>query len=222
MGISSWQYLFCFGAIFTSLLTEELNAADPTVCYNYYEVVAARDTLRNASQCSKVWMSLPEQALIQAYLTPETEMLEVGSGFSTMWYSQFVKSYVSVEHDQKWGESVEKMLRDTPGERNVSYHVAPVSEYESKDGDEVEFKVYLDKIDEVSQGRKWDVVLDDGRARIHVAERVLKYLKPTSILIIHDFWKRKYYHSVLESYNVIASVLERQSIVILRPKTISL
>eukprot|EP01024_Parvocaulis_polyphysoides_P040262 TRINITY_DN3658_c0_g2_i3.p2 TRINITY_DN3658_c0_g2~~TRINITY_DN3658_c0_g2_i3.p2 ORF type:complete len:134 (-),score=20.00 TRINITY_DN3658_c0_g2_i3:1112-1489(-) len=122
-----------------------------------------------------------------------------------------------------WGAKVEKMIADTPGQRNISYHVTPVEgwDFNLGDGNEQQFKPYLDKIDEVSRGRTWDVVLDDGRARVLVAERVLKYLKPNSIVIIHDFWQRGYYHSVLHLYDVVAAVYDGQSIVILKPKPLA-
>eukprot|EP01026_Neomeris_dumetosa_P029138 TRINITY_DN2361_c0_g1_i4.p1 TRINITY_DN2361_c0_g1~~TRINITY_DN2361_c0_g1_i4.p1 ORF type:complete len:664 (-),score=95.39 TRINITY_DN2361_c0_g1_i4:365-2356(-) len=196
---------------------------DNPICYNTDDVMSAVQTVRVAQNCSHVWMSRPEQALIQAYLEPHMSMLEVGSGYSTMWYSQFVDQYVSIEHDAKWHESVKQMLASTPGKRNVSYNVVPINWPLSKgEGDEATFTAYLDKIDEVSQGRQWDVVLDDGRVRVAVASRVLKYLKPTSLLIIHDFWGRDYYHSVLNTYQVVASVHDGQSIVILKPKTLKI
>eukprot|EP01023_Acetabularia_acetabulum_P053648 TRINITY_DN600_c0_g1_i2.p1 TRINITY_DN600_c0_g1~~TRINITY_DN600_c0_g1_i2.p1 ORF type:complete len:149 (+),score=18.12 TRINITY_DN600_c0_g1_i2:298-744(+) len=144
-------------------------------------------------------------------------MLEVGSGYSTLWYSQFVKSYVSIEHDQAWYQIVNKLIQD--GNRNISYNLAAVEwPSNSVEAIEVQFQDYLNKVEEVSQGRLWDVVLDDGRARVGVAQRVLKYLKPDSRVIIHDFWNRKGYHSVLQSYQVVAGVLDGQSIVVLKPK----
>eukprot|EP01023_Acetabularia_acetabulum_P066775 TRINITY_DN9066_c0_g1_i2.p1 TRINITY_DN9066_c0_g1~~TRINITY_DN9066_c0_g1_i2.p1 ORF type:complete len:243 (-),score=30.49 TRINITY_DN9066_c0_g1_i2:1762-2490(-) len=191
------------------------------ICYNTDEVIKAQETMRAAANCSNVWMSRSEQALIQAFLDKSKNMLEVGSGYSTLWYSQFVKSYTSIEHDQGWFEKVQQLIKSSAGNRNISYHVAPVSDWDwnQGDGSPEQFKVYLDKIDEVSKGRKWDIVLDDGRARVDVALRVLPYLKPDSLVIIHDFWSRKLYHSVLQSFTQIASVYDGQSMVILKPKS---
>eukprot|EP01024_Parvocaulis_polyphysoides_P040260 TRINITY_DN3658_c0_g1_i2.p2 TRINITY_DN3658_c0_g1~~TRINITY_DN3658_c0_g1_i2.p2 ORF type:complete len:169 (-),score=24.49 TRINITY_DN3658_c0_g1_i2:87-593(-) len=104
-----------------------------------------------------------------AYLNNYQSMLEIGSGFSTMWYSQFVNSYVSIEHDKMWGAKVEKMIADTPGQRNISYHVTPVEgwDFNLGDGNEQQFKPYLDKIDEVSRGRTWDVSLGGDVFIVH-------------------------------------------------------
>lgn len=47
-------------------------------------------------------MSPNEIALIESYLEPTDVMMEWGSGRSTLWYSQFVKEYYSIEHDKGW------------------------------------------------------------------------------------------------------------------------
>ncbi len=45
-------------------------------------------------------MSPLEQQMIEFYLQPGKVMLEWGSGFSTLWFSQFVGQYYSIEHDK--------------------------------------------------------------------------------------------------------------------------
>ena len=50
----------------------------------------------------QVWMSPQEASLIESHLTPEDTMLEFGAGYSTMWFSQFVKEYYSIEHNETW------------------------------------------------------------------------------------------------------------------------
>ena len=47
-------------------------------------------------------MSPQEISLIESFLEPRDVMLEWGSGYSTLWYSKFVRDYYSIEHDQKW------------------------------------------------------------------------------------------------------------------------
>eukprot|EP01025_Chloroclados_australasicus_P064944 TRINITY_DN876_c0_g4_i1.p2 TRINITY_DN876_c0_g4~~TRINITY_DN876_c0_g4_i1.p2 ORF type:complete len:228 (+),score=20.80 TRINITY_DN876_c0_g4_i1:94-777(+) len=205
------------------LLGQLLCQFEEGVCYDSEEVVKARNVLREAQKCNNVWMSKQEQDLLMSYLKDDSDLLEVGSGYSTLWYSQFVRSYVSIEHDLEWYTKILQKINEIPGKRNITYHSAPV-EWDLKNGDGTEeaFAVYLNKIDEVSHGRLWDVVLDDGRARVPVAQRVLKYLKPDSIVIIHDFWKRKHYHDVLQWYDVVATVHIGQTIVILKPKAIAM
>eukprot|EP01025_Chloroclados_australasicus_P008299 TRINITY_DN1290_c0_g3_i1.p4 TRINITY_DN1290_c0_g3~~TRINITY_DN1290_c0_g3_i1.p4 ORF type:complete len:255 (-),score=12.98 TRINITY_DN1290_c0_g3_i1:1831-2529(-) len=192
------------------------------ICYVSSQVVRADETITKAQGCSNVWMSRPEQMLVQAYLNKSQSMLEVGSGYSTLWFSQFVGSYVSIEHDAIWYRKVRQMLAKTAGTRNISYNVAPVKwDWSQGEGDEKSFRDYLDKIDELSEGRKWDIVLDDGRARVEVALRVLQYLHPDSKVIIHDFWGREHYHSILHLYKVVSAVYDGQSIVVLQPKVVS-
>ena len=50
----------------------------------------------------QVWMSPQEASLIESHLTPEDTMLEFGAGYSTMWFSQFVKEFYSIEHNETW------------------------------------------------------------------------------------------------------------------------
>lgn len=69
------------------------------------------------------------------------------------------------------------------------------------------------------QVKAFDRVLVDGRARTSCAEYVLKYLKPDSVVFIHDYMPRAYYHQVVHRYyTVIAASNEEQSLVVLRPK----
>eukprot|EP01025_Chloroclados_australasicus_P011301 TRINITY_DN14897_c0_g1_i1.p1 TRINITY_DN14897_c0_g1~~TRINITY_DN14897_c0_g1_i1.p1 ORF type:complete len:226 (+),score=16.47 TRINITY_DN14897_c0_g1_i1:117-794(+) len=207
--------------VLVCVVSQSLCQLDEEICYDSDEVVKAFQIISQAQKCNHVWMSKSEQDLLMAYLHKNISMLEVGSGYSTLWYSQFVGSYVSVEHDAAWYNKVKKMIdQQTSQNRNISYNLAAVNWSWSKgEGSEKEFGVYLDKIEELSQGRKWDVVLDDGRARVAVAQRVLKHLNSNAVVIIHDFWQRSYYHSILKLYDVIASVHDGQSIVMLKPKT---
>ena len=47
-------------------------------------------------------MSLQEISIVETHLDPNDTMLEWGSGYSTLWFSQFVREYYSIEHDEGW------------------------------------------------------------------------------------------------------------------------
>ena len=61
---------------------------------------------KREEQYMKVWMSQKEIKMIEKYLTPETIMLEYGSGGSTIHFSKFVKEYYSLEHNKEWYNKV--------------------------------------------------------------------------------------------------------------------
>ena len=48
-------------------------------------------------------------------------MLEMGSGGSTLFFANKVKSLISLEHDARWGEKVQKVIPS-----NVTYYCRPV------------------------------------------------------------------------------------------------
>ena len=60
----------------------------------------------------QIWMSQAEIEMIEKYLSPETIMLEYGSGGSTLYFSKFVKEYYSIEHDKKWYDEIKIKISD--------------------------------------------------------------------------------------------------------------
>lgn len=50
-------------------------------------------------------------------------MLEWGTGYSTLWYSQFVSKYYSIEHDATWYNTIHSNITQLP---NVELTLAAV------------------------------------------------------------------------------------------------
>ena len=55
-------------------------------------------------------------------------------------------------------------------------------------------------------GEMFDVALIDGRARRLCALKIIPYLKPNAIVIIHDWCLRPMYHCVLDYYDLVDKV----------------
>lgn len=170
---------------------------------------------------SKVWMSPSEMSLIESYLDTADTMLEWGSGYSTLWYSQFVREYYSIEHDKGWYEEMRSQISTIS---NVHYLASPVDKgYKGwlggfDEGTYEQFEDYVKKVDDFKVS-KFDKVLIDGRARAVCAEYILKYLHPKSLVFIHDYNPRHPYHQAADLfYTKVAEVYENQSVVVLRPK----
>lgn len=177
--------------------------------------------LESLHKANKVWMSHHEQSLLESYLRPSDIMLEYGSGFSTLWYSQFVKKYYSIEHNQEWYEAISPEIYKLP---NVQYMLSAVEKGHLgwqggfSEGTPQQFETYIKAVDEV-HNVKFDRVLIDGRSRAACAKYILKFLHKDSIIFIHDYHMRTYYHDTLDAYYTkVAIIFEGQSIVVARPK----
>lgn len=162
------------------------------------------------------WMSSQEIALISKLLKKEDVMLEWGSGGSTVTFSPLVSKYYSIEHVADWYEKVNLKIKELNISSKISNYLIPPDKPRTIPTKYDEFKTYIEYVDDLSI--KFDKVLIDGRARAQCAERVLPYLKESSIVFIHDFWTRPQYHGILEFYEEVDSIKFGQTIVALKKK----
>ena len=148
-----------------------------------------------------VWMNEREQAVIEKYLNPEVTMMEWGSGGSTIEFSKKVKKYYSVEHNWQWYNEVKQAVPS-----NVALYYRENKELPD-DYSQAEYQHYGEYLDIVYEiGEMFDVVLIDGRARRLCALKIMPYLKPNAIVIIHDWCLRPMYHCVLDYYDLVDRV----------------
>lgn len=59
-----------------------------------------------------IWITKPAKESLEKWLTPDMNGLEFGSGCSTIWIAQRVKTLMSVEHDENWYNRVKTLLRE--------------------------------------------------------------------------------------------------------------
>jgi len=163
----------------------------------------------------ETWMTEKEQALIIKYLDSNDVMLEWGAGGSTLEFSRYVKKYYSIEHDASWFENIFSLL---PPDTNIFIHHVPQNKPRSNPTRYEEFETYINFVNTLNM--KYDKVLIDGRGRQWCAEKVIKYLNDDAVVFIHDFWQqdRKRYQSVLKYFNVVESITELPSLVVLKKK----
>eukprot|EP00951_Prasinocladus_malaysianus_P006568 scaffold46726_cov52-Prasinocladus_malaysianus.AAC.1 len=117
-------------------------------------------------------------------------MLEWGSGGSTVYYSQFVKQYYSIEHNRDWYNA----MRDAVKEKgNIRYALASVEDGHNgwrgglAPGDYDQFKTYVHAPERLFKDKLFDRVLVDGRARVACAVSALRFLTAESLVFIHDY-----------------------------------
>ena len=150
-------------------------------------------------------------SVIKSYLKPEHIMLEYGAGGSTIYFSQFVKKYISIEHDKQWVSNLKnsKLLNNN----TEIYYCPPNTQIKLPvwTGSEKDFYNYINYIDKIDN-KKYDIVLIDGRARQFCAIKILNYIDENSIVFVHDFFERPRYHNILNYYNIIDQNISNKSI----------
>lgn len=143
----------------------------------------------------KPYMNNKEIEFIRSFFSDRFDVLEWGSGGSTIYFSKFCNRYFSIEHDKSWYDKINKIKPE-----NVKYYYVKNNLPRSHPTKKEEFIDYINFVDKIGV-RRYDLVLIDGRARKFCAEKVLDYVDDESLVFIHD-WERKEYHSVLEFYDI--------------------
>lgn len=152
----------------------------------------------------KPWMSHIEIDIIESILlklNPQ-KCLEWGSGFSTAYFPHFISDdslWVSVEHDKKWYERLQKV----PKKGNVLLNNVAANKYpwtdRYKDGSYNDLKDYIEFPGNL---KNFDFILIDGRARSSCILKAREIISPFGIAVLHDA-NRKHYHpnfSIFDNY----------------------
>lgn len=131
---------------------------------------------------------------IVSYLRPEHKVFEWGCGGSTLYFSQYVSSYRSIEHNKKWYYELYKLK--TP---NIDLH-----HYSIKNNPDE----YINAISNYPE--QYDIILIDGRYRVKCALTAKKYLINNGILLVHDYFNRPYYSDIEKYYSLIDSIKDTE------------
>jgi len=145
-----------------------------------------------------------------SYLDKNMTMLEIGSGSSTHFLSKIVKKLVSLEHNREWLEWVKELMKSN--DSDWSYHLVEPSwpqGHPFEPSQPGQFDDYVKFIGTFEESY-FDVILVDGRDRVRCSIEVISKLKRGGFLIIHDFWNRPKYHSLLD-YPLIEMIEEDNS-----------
>jgi hypothetical protein len=118
------------------------------------------------------WLGHEMIRLLENWLSPDDRGFEWGSGRSTIWFAQRVKSLVSIEHNAEWHRCVEASLRANKV-TNVEYHLC-------------EDKKEYCRVGELYPQESFDFCLVDGVERDVCALAALLLIRPGGILIVDD------------------------------------
>lgn len=146
-------------------------------------------------------------------------MLEIGSGGSTLHFSKYVKNYYSIEHDESWFENVERSVNKQKIS-NVKIILRQKNETSAKDIAEPIVAESWDELDHSSRSREYkdyiqapldfgvlfDVVLVDGRARPECFKFLCEnnLINKSGVIFMHDY-RALDDPLVRKHYNVIES-----------------
>lgn len=141
-------------------------------------------TSSNGLECE--FNNQAEQEYLFLLLNKQMDVLEWGSGLSTLAIAKRVNSITSVEHDRKYYKSTFDLTHELD---NVSLWLVeqnnePTADY--TDGTYEDFQDYI--LFPASLNKKYDLIFIDGRARVDCAREALMLLKNNGIIVIHDIF----------------------------------
>lgn len=121
------------------------------------------------------WLTYPAIAFIARRIRPDMSVFEYGCGSSTLWWAQRVKEVVACEHDREWYRSVVTKVPD-----NATVHHVPL-EYGGE---------YCHKVS--ATGKKFDIVVVDGRDRVNCVRNAVGSLAPGGVFIWDNSDREEY------------------------------
>jgi len=123
-------------------------------------------------------LNLQTVEFLKKIITPESLVLETGSGNSTIWFGKQAKRVISLESDRDWYEKVRGFIKKE-NLQNVRLYFDP--EYSIK-----QFKNVMENKDII----EYDIVLHDGpfstAQRILIMEFIHLFVKAGGYLIVDD------------------------------------
>lgn len=126
----------------------------------------------------KPWIAPKAIQWLAENLNKRMTGVEFGSGRSTVWYAQRLKSLVSIEDHQEWYNRVQEDLQES-GVDNISYL------FKSSEIDSTGKTAYIDAIDNLDNNSV-DFIVVDGKLRDVLALKAIDKLAPGGYLLLDD------------------------------------
>lgn len=167
----------------------------------------------------KPWFTYPAIDALEDIITRDTKVFEYGSGFSTLYLSQTVDDYTSVEHNEDWAVELKKLKSDLnvsvvkQNAMTLAWVTELVDEFFSLNWQlprsnnnehdmmhglmNKEFAGYASEIGVKLRGY-YDLIIVDGMARALTGYLASKYISETGIIILDnsDRWQ----YNLLQKY----------------------
>lgn len=122
------------------------------------------------------WICYPMITFLKERLKKDMILFEYGSGYSTLFFADYVREVYSVEYDEVWYKKINALNK-----KLSNIHVA----YKAlNDG-------YAESIANLEE-KLFDVIFIDGRKRVQCCMFSINFLKDNGIVILDDSEREKY------------------------------
>ena len=131
------------------------------------------------------WYTYAAIKYLSMKVNPDMRVFEYGTGNSTLWWSERVRSVTSIEHDRTWFECMKKKVP-----ANVDYRYCELIDKGRYCEIILEYENY------------YDIIIIDGRDRVNCVINSLRALKTNGIIILDNSDRDEYrdgYQFLLES-----------------------
>lgn len=125
------------------------------------------------------WMNYPVIKFLRDRLKNDFHLFEFGSGYSTSFYAGLVRTVTSIEYDESWLAVVKKSKPE---------NVELIYKKNDIDGE------YCRAIK--STGRKYDVVVVDGRDRVNCIKQSIEALSDRGVILFDDSQRERYLEGI--------------------------
>ena len=123
------------------------------------------------------WMNYPFVDFISNRLNKSLEVFEYGSGFSTLYFQNIVKSIKSVENKKDWFDEISKKAGKNV---EIIYHGPEQKE------------AYAKSININSSNQRYDLIIVDDIDRLGCVKQAVNYLKTTGVILLDDSHRTSY------------------------------
>lgn len=127
------------------------------------------------------WLTHPAMDVIKSWDLADKNVLEWGSGLSTIWWADKCKYVMAIEANAKWFADVVKLKNEHGLEGKAEIHYRNVNE-----GDQTKIDFYT----EVPAWYQPDIVVVDGVLRYECLLKALTLPRP--LTLICDNWQQSY------------------------------
>jgi hypothetical protein len=152
----------------------ELRMTGYLVKKGWYKSYRSKKSI-DANSHSIPWLTYPFIAFLQKRINSQLQLFEYGSGDSTLWYAERVKSIDAVEHHFEWYKYVSSKKK-----ANMDIKHVPL-DYNGKYAQAVHLS-----------GKKYDIVIVDGRDRNQCMEEACKALNSGGVIVLDNSEREKY------------------------------
>lgn len=129
------------------------------------------------------------------------DVLEWGSGNSTLFFSAFLKdgsTWLALEHNEQWYKEIETKIKAFSSSiAAIKYIPADRPFEELTDGDYATFRSYI--LFPIKLKKTYDVIIVDGRARVECLAVGWELLKENGVMILHDAQRKEYCSGIPEA-----------------------